>query len=1100
LNLLKLDIEKVLNVKRTELGFVSLLFLHNFFQGIGLALFFTAANAIFLAEASIKQLPLVYIFAAVLMIGVGSGYSYLEQRVNVKRLLMTVMVIIVVSIAAIRLGLLVSNGIWIAFAVIMWYRVTSLLNNLEFWGMTSMMLDVRQSKRLFGLISSGEVTAKLIGYFSIPLLVPIIGKNNLITIAIIAFAVCIWFLNRISKHPAAKKMDQKHERIEIEQKERLLSRYLKSDFIVLLSILSFIAVISFTFIDFSFLFNLQLKYKSGDEIAAFLGLFYGCIKAITFLVKIFLTGRIIDRFGVKNTMMFLPVLFLVITIIILISKVIFPTGIYMFALFAILIFLLEILRYSLFEPVFFSLFQPLSEKMRLFGHAIVNGFLNPIALGMAGICLLLLIHFTGIVDLGLISYILSACLIVWVFVVIITNRQYIVVLQDAVKKRYFEGSQMPVQGKLINSILIQKINSEYPEEVIYSAELLFKMDKTEKKDIVLRLLNNKNDEVIKYGLKKIEEYKIFGLEDKIKEIISVEKCTPVKEAAINAFCSNTEIDVSIIFPLLENTDNCVRKGAITGLLKNGGLEAVVLSGQQLLKLIQSEDESDNITAINIIGELKIKNFYQPILRFFTHSNPDVVRAAIVSSGQSLNPQFIESLIAFLKVRAYSELAANSLASFGEDALDEISKCVHSAKNEDIHVNQFVRICLVLGSIGTKRAHELLMHLSSVPIAKISTEAISSLKKSHYKANVNDTLIRDKFDEQFDQAVWLFNSQYVFEVNGRSDSFIYSSLKVELLNVKENMLNLLSLIYDTRTVLKAREGLLADFSERKANALEIIDNLISKRLSNKLSVVFEDLPLSERIKKIKSVYQVIYTLDEKAIISKIFTEKERLFNQWSQVSAIVAVYQFHIYDLIPGIFQFMDNDAKIIRESAADTVVKIIDDEGIDEDIKNKVIDYDKKGIIMSKMSENTLLDIEKVIILKSTSLFTETPENILVDIANIIVEERVEAGKTIFNKGELGTCMYIISEGEVKVHDNEMTFAILKNRDFFGELSLLDPEPRSASVTTTVDSLLLRLEQDAFYELMSERMEVAKGILKILCRRLRGQNEVINEMKAKMKS
>ncbi|MBT7994309.1 MAG: cyclic nucleotide-binding domain-containing protein [Bacteroidetes bacterium] len=150
---------------------------------------------------------------------------------------------------------------------------------------------------------------------------------------------------------------------------------------------------------------------------------------------------------------------------------------------------------------------------------------------------------------------------------------------------------------------------------------------------------------------------------------------------------------------------------------------------------------------------------------------------------------------------------------------------------------------------------------------------------------------------------------------------------------------------------------------------------------------------------------------------------------------------------------------------------------------------------MENSSHGSLLDIEKVIILKSTSLFTETPENILVDIANIIKEERIEEGQSIFTKGDMGTCMYIINEGEVNIHDGDLSLAVLKNRDFFGELALLDPEPRSASAKASKDTLLLRLDQEAFYELMSERMEVAKGILKILCRRIRNQNDVITGLK-----
>ncbi len=151
-----------------------------------------------------------------------------------------------------------------------------------------------------------------------------------------------------------------------------------------------------------------------------------------------------------------------------------------------------------------------------------------------------------------------------------------------------------------------------------------------------------------------------------------------------------------------------------------------------------------------------------------------------------------------------------------------------------------------------------------------------------------------------------------------------------------------------------------------------------------------------------------------------------------------------------------------------------------------------------EVTQNKLLAIEKVMALKTTSIFKETMEDILVDIASILQEVQVKEGHCIFEKNDLGTCMYIIYEGLVKVHDGEFTFAELKTRDFFGELSLLDTEPRSASVTAISDSLLLRLDQHAFYEIMADRTEVTREIMKILCRRLRFQNQLVAHMKEQL--
>ena len=1090
----KIDLEKVLNVKKSEFGFVKLLFFHNFFQGVGLALFFTAANAIFLAQASVKSLPLVYILSAVLLLFIGSLYSYIEKRYSVKRLLQFSLGLLVVSILGIRIGLQFSESLWIAFAMMMWYRVTSLLNYLEFWGLSAMLLDVRQSKRLFGLVSSGEVSAKLLGYFSVPALVPLIGNKNLILIAALAFMVCLLFLNQIIKKYGKHKIDQSTVKKVVDNSESLLKKYLKSDFIILLSILSFVAIVSFTFIDFAFLSNVQNKYTTGEEIAVFFGLFFGINKGVTILIKMFLTGRIIDKLGIKHSLLFLPIVFIIITAGIIFYRLFSAEEALLFSLFATLAFSLELFRYSIFEPVFFSLFQPLSKKLRLFGHTIVNGFLNPIALAVAGITLFLLIYFQDQINLGLVSYLLIFTLVVWMVIVFITNRQYIIVLQNAVKKRFFEGSEMPIQGKLIKNILLKKLNSPYPEETIYSSELLFKLDEKDEETIIPELLKHPSDEVKKYAFSKIESEKIKGLELLIYSFIVSGQSSQVREAAIRAYCMVEQNELSNIFPFLEDKDPHIRTGAITGLLKSGDLEPVVLAGQQLLLLIQSTNSQENIIAAHIIRDLAIKNFFQPILDFFENKDPALVRAAIEASATSLNPRFIPYLIDFLKHTVYSELAMQALSSFGDVSTSYIQTFADKLPAKEYHISQIVRLCRVLGNIASPHAQQILLKFMNFSVCKIQNEALISLRKSNYKVSGDDSLIRNKFDDQFNQASWLYQAIFILNQQKSLNKRLVTALDIELLIVKENLFNLLSFLYDTRTVYKAREGLLADFSERKANALEIIDNLISKKMAIKLSVIFEDMPLDERVKKL-DVFKVKVASELVSIPETILREKDNKFNRWTQVSAIISILDFVKFELTPLLLPYLDNQNKLLSEAAQNTLFRIKQNATFNNNVLEGYIENNKFESLMENSSHGSLLDIEKVIILKSTSLFTETPENILVDIANIIKEERIEEGQSIFTKGDMGTCMYIINEGEVNIHDGDLSLAVLKNRDFFGELALLDPEPRSASAKASKDTLLLRLDQEAFYELMSERMEVAKGILKILCRRIRNQNDVIAGLK-----
>jgi uncharacterized protein len=128
---------------------------------------------------------------------------------------------------------------------------------------------------------------------------------------------------------------------------------------------------------------------------------------------------------------------------------------------------------------------------------------------------------------------------------------------------------------------------------------------------------------------------------------------------------------------------------------------------------------------------------------------------------------------------------------------------------------------------------------------------------------------------------------------------------------------------------------------------------------------------------------------------------------------------------------------------------------------------------------------ERVAILRTVSLFAETPDNVLEEIALLLRPQKLAAGQTIFHKGEAGDCMFMIVRGRMRIHDGEMLLNHLGPGDVFGEMALLDDQPRVASATAAEGSALFELSQEAFYELMSIRSEVALGIIRVLNHHLR---------------
>jgi CRP-like cAMP-binding protein len=143
--------------------------------------------------------------------------------------------------------------------------------------------------------------------------------------------------------------------------------------------------------------------------------------------------------------------------------------------------------------------------------------------------------------------------------------------------------------------------------------------------------------------------------------------------------------------------------------------------------------------------------------------------------------------------------------------------------------------------------------------------------------------------------------------------------------------------------------------------------------------------------------------------------------------------------------------------------------------------------------------LEKMLVLKSVALFAGTPDEVLVAIAGLLGEEEYRAGQNIFAKGDQGSSMYIIVRGLVAVRDGPRTLNELGERAVFGEMTMLDPEPRVATVTALEDTLLLRLDHGPFYELLADRAEVAEGIIRLLAGYVRARVDDMSRLDGAMR-
>lgn len=142
-----------------------------------------------------------------------------------------------------------------------------------------------------------------------------------------------------------------------------------------------------------------------------------------------------------------------------------------------------------------------------------------------------------------------------------------------------------------------------------------------------------------------------------------------------------------------------------------------------------------------------------------------------------------------------------------------------------------------------------------------------------------------------------------------------------------------------------------------------------------------------------------------------------------------------------------------------------------------------------------MIALEKLLLLKTVTLFKQTPDDLLLHIVTSIVKEkRVSAGELLIEKGGTNKTMYIVVSGRVRVHDGERFIKELDEREIFGELSALTGDAPVTSVSSITDCLLLTISSTALYELMNFDTGIPKGIIQALCKRTQSMSMQVQEL------
>ena len=128
---------------------------------------------------------------------------------------------------------------------------------------------------------------------------------------------------------------------------------------------------------------------------------------------------------------------------------------------------------------------------------------------------------------------------------------------------------------------------------------------------------------------------------------------------------------------------------------------------------------------------------------------------------------------------------------------------------------------------------------------------------------------------------------------------------------------------------------------------------------------------------------------------------------------------------------------------------------------------------------------ERAAFLKETELFTDVSENDLRGVAEVAQEKAFTDDEIIVREGEKGDAVYFIISGQVSIHKSGVEIIRRGERECIGEVAVIDDGPRSSSMSSIKDSLLLKISRDDFYQAIEGNAKLLKNVLNIVLAKFR---------------
>ena len=1056
--------QRILRVYRNEVKILLWVTLIQLVMSMSSILLNNFAQTAFMKRYGVESLPTVFLIEAVLTFFFANAVGLLMNRYRTIQVFTGLFLFFAISVGLIR-GLL-------PFGNLLVYPVLYILKSqaveilpILYWDILSDLFTTQQSKRLYTLITAGGVLGTTLGSLLTGKVAHWIGADNVLLIFVTGMVLAA-VLNELTERVAGAPLEPRTDR----DKGRLQGPLRKnfSDFInfartspLLKYMILIVAIPNILLPILTYQFNVVVDAYFATEQATlqFFGVFRGVSNAVMFIILLF-SGRLITHWGVAPSLLLHPINYFIAFGGLLFHFDIL-SGIYAR-------FSTETLKTTLNNPARAILYNFFPEQMRGLVRVFLRGTVIRAA-DFAGSGSLMLIK--GLIEPRFLSLVAAPLTLIWIITSMKIKRNYSTLLMKTFMEDYSDWKHLEdldfkvwLKDPQVVKRLRQGLEDSDPKTVLVSAEIIAKAAPAGWAKWIVSALPGRPVETQKglLDLLKIEEGK-----DAVEELFRIIPTAPPNTMAyliqtLNRIDAGSNLAITEQF--LDHPDPRVRIEALAGLYLSHLFQAQTDFRQRIRGLLDA-GEAEARFAIKVLGKAGDPFFSAMLLKCAKGEDPELKAWALCGLGKMGHEEATDialSAIGDLSVRVREAALQVLRAVKGKTPL---AVWIHLLGNQDPRFRK--EASMAIQEKGEETVQDLLRVLAS-PSRVEKNEALSILAKLGPPRTDISQFIMKEIEKPYRYAAYV----RVLQKNetGKVLPLLLDHMlerNNETLEVVLRVLGLMEFGDKIKFILKALQS-----SNRrdKENAIEALEYSLHPKIRRVLIPLFEENPSEEK------VFMVGKTLGITAFPDSIDGILLQLLKDDDPTIQALTVYAFGEGVIeqppITAIAELLDSETQIVTEAAQYTLHVL-------------------EGKIPAEYGSQTDANVvEKAIAFRKIPLFNDLRVQEIMAIAGKSFVREFAKGEVVIREGDPGDALYLIMEGEMAVikdmgKEQEFVLDRIGKDDFFGEMALLDGNPRSASNIAESEALVLVLNGKDFVRIMEDYPSVPLKICGVLAQRIR---------------